>query len=81
MGPPGHFAIGLAAKPITPAVPIWLFLLASWFLVMLTFGFEAIGLEKLAVTHINYEQGLSVVVPGSVPWSHGLVPQLTKVVG
>ena len=73
MGPPGHFAIGFAVKPTAPAVPIWVFLIASWFLDVLSFGFEAIGLEKFAVSQSDFEQGVSIILPGSVPWSHGLV--------
>ena len=73
MGPPGHLAIGLAAKPIAPTVPIWVFLLASWFLDVLSYGFEAFGLEKFAVSQSNMAQGVQVLVPGSVPWSHGLL--------
>lgn len=72
MGPPGHLAIGLAAKPTAPKVPLWVFLLASWFLDILSFGFEAIGLEEFAVTQMDIENGLSIDLPGSVPWSHGL---------
>jgi len=73
MGPPGHFAIGFAAKPTAPTVPIWVFLLASWFLDLLSFAFEALGLEKFAVPESDFIQGVQVLVPGSVPYSHGLV--------
>jgi hypothetical protein len=72
MGPPGHFAIGFAAKPGAPAVPIWVLLLASWFLDVLSFVFEAIGLEKFAVTQTDFVHGVQTLVPGSVPYSHGL---------
>lgn len=72
MGPPGHLAIGFATKPGAPAVPVWVFLLASWLLDLLSFGFEALGLEKFAVSQTNFEHGVQVLVPGSIPWSHGL---------
>jgi len=73
MGPPGHFAIGFAAIPTAPAVPIWVFLLASWFLDVLSFAFEALGLEKFAVSESDFVHGVQVLVPGSVPYSHGLM--------
>ena len=73
MGPPGHFAIGLAAKPSVPAVPIWVLLLASWFLDVLSFAFEALGLEKFAVSKSDFAKGVQILVPGSVLYSHGLV--------
>ncbi len=73
MGPPGHFAIGFAAKPTAPEVPIWVFLLASWFLDVLSYAFEALGLEKFAVSQTDFVQGVQILVPGSVPYSHGLV--------
>jgi hypothetical protein len=73
MGPPGHFAIGFAAKPAAPTVPIWVFLLASWFLDLLSFIFQSLGLEDFGVTDISFEHGIQIVVPASVPWSHGLL--------
>ena len=73
MGPPGHLAIGLAAKPTASVVPIWVFLLASWFLDLLSFIFETLGLEKFAVSKTDFAQGVQILIPGSVPYSHGLV--------
>jgi hypothetical protein len=73
MGPPGHFAIGLAAKPSAPTVPLWVFLLASWLLDLLSFLFQTLGFEDFGATEISFEQGIQVVVPASVPWSHGLL--------
>jgi len=73
MGPPGHFAIGFAAKPTAPAVSIWVFLLASWFLDLLSFIFEVLGLEDFGVADISFEHGIEMVVPASVAWSHGLL--------
>jgi len=72
MGPPEHLGIGFAAKKIAPQVPLWVFLVASWLLDFLSFIFLALGLEKFAVTEINFEQGVHFIVPGSVPGSHGL---------
>jgi hypothetical protein len=73
MGPLGHFAIGLAAKPSAPIVPIWVFLLASWLLDLLGFLFQTLGFEDFGATEISFAQGIQVVVPASVPWSHGLL--------
>jgi len=72
MGPPGHFAIGLAAKPSAPEVSVWVFLLASWFLDLLSFIFQSLGLEDFGVADISFEHGIQMVVPASVTWSHGL---------
>jgi membrane-bound metal-dependent hydrolase YbcI (DUF457 family) len=73
MGPPGHFGIALAAKPATLKVPLLVLLGASELLDILSYGFMALGTEKFGVTHTDLEQGLQVLVPGSVPWSHGLL--------
>jgi membrane-bound metal-dependent hydrolase YbcI (DUF457 family) len=59
MGPPGHFAIAFAAKPVTPKAPLWLLLVATEILDLLAFGFMALGIE-----YVDPEP--------SFPWSHGL---------
>jgi hypothetical protein len=69
---PGHLGIALAAKPIVPKVPLWTLLTASEALDLLSFGFIAIGLENVGVTQSSIAQGLRIVTPASVPWSHGL---------
>ena len=73
MGPPGHFGIALAAKPLVPAVPLWTLLVASEALDLLSFGFISMGLEKMAVSEIDFQHGVQTITPGSVPWSHGLL--------
>jgi hypothetical protein len=73
MGPPGHFSIGFALKPAAPTVPIWVFLMASWILDFLSFGFDAIGLEEFGVTQVGFENGIRVITTAIIPWSHGLV--------
>jgi hypothetical protein len=60
MGPPGHFAIAFAAKPVAPKAPLWLLLVATEILDLLAFGFMAIGIE-----HGGPEP--------SFAWSHGLL--------
>jgi hypothetical protein len=59
MGPPGHFAVAFAAKPIAPKLPLWLLLVATEILDLLAFGFMALGIEHGAP---NPE----------LAWSHGL---------
>ena len=69
---PGHLGIGLAAKPVTPKAPLWVFLVASEALDLLSAVFIKVGLERMAVTQMDFRQGLSVLTPSWVPWSHGL---------
>jgi hypothetical protein len=76
VGPPGHFGITLAAKPLIPTVPLWTLLVASEALDLLSFGFISIGLERMAVSKINFQDGIQTITPGSVPWSHGLFTSL-----
>ena len=76
MGPPGHLAIGLAAKPAAPKAPLWVLLVASELLDLLTYGFAAIGLEDFGASRTDLQRGLQVLVPASIPWSHGLFMSL-----
>jgi len=80
---PAHLGIGFAAKKTATDVPLWVLLVASEALDLLSFGFCAIGVEKFAATQISLEKawkssprGMS---PGhtaySCPWC-GLLPQL-----
>jgi hypothetical protein len=72
MGPPGHLAIGFAAKSAAPKAPLLVLLAASEVLDLLCFGFAALGIEKLGASQANISQGIKIVVPASIPWSHGL---------
>jgi uncharacterized membrane protein len=72
MGPPGHLAIAFAAKPAAQKVPLWVLLVAAEFLDLLTYGFYAIGIEDLGISHTNITQGVTMIRPASIPWSHGL---------
>ena len=69
---PGHLGIGLVAKPIAPTAPLWMLLVASETLNLLSAVFIAAGIEKMAVSQIDFEHGIQTITPGSVPWSHGL---------
>lgn len=69
---PGHLGIGLAAKPVIPKAPLWVLLVASEALDLLSAMFIAVGIERMAVSQIDFEHGIQTITPGSVPWSHGL---------
>jgi hypothetical protein len=70
MGPAGHLAVGFAAKPAAPKAPLWVLLLATEVLDLLSFAFRTIGIEKASLSLTDFLQGKIVL---SVPWSHGLV--------
>jgi hypothetical protein len=57
MGPFGHFAVGLAAKPVAPKVPLGVLFLATVILDVLAIAFAFAGIEG---------------VKTGIPWSHGL---------
>lgn len=59
MGPPGHLAIGFAAKPAAPKAPLLVLLLATEILDLLCFGFLATSIERAGPDPW-------------FPWSHGL---------
>jgi hypothetical protein len=69
MGPVGHLAIGFAAKPAAPKAPLWVLLLATEVLDLLSFGFVTIRIEDVSYSFTDFIQGNIVL---SVPWSHGL---------
>lgn len=57
MGPIGHFAVGLAAKPVAPKVPLGVLFLATVVLDVLAIAFAFAGIEG---------------VKSGIPWSHDL---------
>lgn len=69
---PAHLAIGLSAKPAAPKVSLLVLLVASEALDLLSFLFIALGLEDAGISQTGVNQGLQVLVPASIPWSHGL---------
>ncbi len=73
---PGHLAIAFAAKPIASKAPLWTLLVASEALDLLCFGFMAVGIEKVGVTRTTIAEGIKIITPGSIPWSHGLFMSL-----
>lgn len=66
---PGHFAIGVAAKPLTPELPIWALFLAPQALDLVFLPLNAFGLE--GSSHGNY--GQSVI---DAAYSHSMVGAL-----
>jgi hypothetical protein len=72
MGPIGHFGIAFAVKPLAPKAPLWSLLVASEALDLLSAGTIALGLDKRAVSRVDFVNGVQTLVPGSVPYSHGL---------
>jgi hypothetical protein len=72
MGPPGHLGIGFAAKRVAPKAPLWVLLVATEVLDLLSFLLMTIGIERMGITSIDLSQGIQYLSPASVPWSHGL---------
>ncbi len=73
---PGHFGVGLAAKAVAPGVPLWALLVSSEALDLLCFGFITAGIERFGISNSSLSQGISIVTPGNIPWSHGLLMAL-----
>jgi membrane-bound metal-dependent hydrolase YbcI (DUF457 family) len=69
---PGHLGLGFAAKPTADKVPLWLLLIATEVLDILSFIFEALGIERFAASRMDLKLGLQIITPGHIPWSHGL---------
>jgi hypothetical protein len=67
---PGHLGLGFAVKPTAEKVPLLLLLIASEMLDILSFIFEALGIERFAVMHMDFEHGLQTITPGYIPWSY-----------
>ena len=73
MGPPGHFGVAFAAKSTKSTAPLWIMMIASELLDLLSFSFEAIGLERFAISRTTLREGVQIIKPGSIPWSHSLL--------
>ncbi len=69
---PAHFGIGFAAKPSAPKVPLWLLLVASEILDLLSFGFIATDIEEFGATKADLKSGMEIITPSVIHWSHGL---------
>ena len=69
---PAYLAIGLSAKPAAPRVSLLVLLVASEAPDLLSFLFITLGLEDAGISQTDFNQGVQVIVPGSIPWSYGL---------
>lgn len=72
MGPAGHFAIGFAAKPVIPKVPLWVLLAATEAPDLLFAIFQAVGMENSGESTNSLSQGIEITRQGTLYWSHGL---------
>lgn len=70
---PGHFGIAFVAKTTAPRLPLWALLVGSELLDLLCFGFAALGVETLGESQSSLTEGIRIIVPGVIPWSHGLL--------
>jgi hypothetical protein len=69
---PGHIAIAFALKPAVPNVRLCILLVAAeipdlMFLVLIAFGIENWGISR-----VDLSRGVTMLIPASFPWSHGL---------
>jgi hypothetical protein len=72
MGPIGHIAIGVAAKPAAPRAPLLVLVLATEVLDLLSFACVATGIENTGLSQTDLIHGVQLLIPASIPWSHGL---------
>lgn len=70
---PGHLGLGFAAKRIAPKAPLLVLLAATEVSDLLCFGFMTAGLEEMADTTVAAKQGIRIVSPGHIAYSHGLL--------
>jgi hypothetical protein len=68
----GHLAVGFAAKPAAPKIPLWVYLAASETNDLLYFAFTAVGLEQKVSMITSFTEGVRYSSLVSNPWSHGL---------
>lgn len=73
MDPLGHASIGFIVKPLAPKAPLWALVAANELPDILFFGLQAAGVERLAVTQLDFAHGLRYLSLPSIAWSHGLV--------
>ncbi|MBN2502689.1 MAG: hypothetical protein JXB38_18060 [Anaerolineales bacterium] len=59
-------------KPAAPKAPLWVLLIATEVLDVLCFGFDALGIEEFGISQTDIHQGVVILSPASIPWSHGL---------
>lgn len=76
MEPFAHASIGLMAKPFAPKAPLWSLLAATAVPDALSLGFIRLGIERGAVTQLDFAHGLRYLSQQSIGWSHGLLMSL-----
>lgn len=69
---PGHLGIALAAKPAAPKLPLWVLLVASELIDLLCFAFIYLGIETTGETRMDFTNGIQIITPSTIHWSHGL---------
>ncbi len=72
MDPIAHASIALMVKPLVPKAPLWALIAAAEVPDILFFGFQAAGIERQAVTKMDFGHGLQYLTLPFIPWSHGL---------
>ncbi len=73
---PGHIGAGMLLKPLLPQTPVWALMICGEALDLLTFGFLAAGLESAGTSTSSITEGIKILTPASIPWSHGLFMSL-----
>lgn len=73
---PGHLGVAFTVRPLAPKAPLWMLFISSEALDLLSAGTFALGLDKKAVSQVDFVNGIQTLVPGSVPYSHGLFMSL-----
>ncbi len=68
---PGHSGAALAAKPLAPRVPLWILFAVSEGIDVLFLIFAFVGIERQSVTKTSLENGIEILTPGVILWSHG----------
>ncbi len=71
MDPLAHASIGLMVKPFAPKAPLWALVVATQVPDLLCFGFMAAGIERGAITQMDWNQGLEYLSQPAISWSHG----------
>ncbi len=73
---PGHSGAALAAKPLAPRVPLWILFAVSEGIDVLFLIFAFVGIERQSVTRTSLENGIEMLTPGVILWSHGFFMSL-----
>ncbi len=73
MSPIGHLAVGLAAKPVAPKVPLGVLLLASWVIDVLYLVFAFAGIENTDFDPWSHSLFMAVIWSLSAALAVGLI--------